>query len=91
MKKTEAHISMTPRAGNGRTMTGKVISTKMNKTVIVEVIRTFAHKLYKKTVRRRHRFAAHNEMADIAVGDSVKMKETVPISKRKHFIVIEKL
>ncbi|MEK7543485.1 MAG: 30S ribosomal protein S17 [Patescibacteria group bacterium] len=75
----------------GRTMVGKVVSTKMNKTVTVEVIRTFAHKLYKKTVRKSRRFAAHNEMADINVGDSVKMQETVPMSKRKHFIVIEKL
>jgi len=83
--------SKTIATGNGRTMTGKVISTSMTKTVIVQVVRTFAHKLYKKTVRKSHRFAAHNELPDIKVGDTVKMKETVPMSKRKHFIVIEKL
>lgn len=77
--------------GNGRTMTGKVISTKMINTVIVQVVRTFAHKLYKKTVRKSHRFASHNTLPDVKVGDTVKMKETVPMSKRKHFIVIEKL
>lgn len=72
-------------------MVGKVVSTKMTNTVIVQVVRTFAHKLYKKTVRKSHRFAAHNTIPDIQVGDAVTMRETVPMSKRKHFIVIEKL
>lgn len=76
---------------NGKIMTGKVVSTKMTNTVIVEVVRTYAHKLYKKTVRKSHRFAAHNTLPDIHEGDTVSIKETIPMSKRKHFIVIEKL
>ena len=72
-------------------MIGKVVSTKMAKTVIVEVVRTHAHWLYKKTMGKTHRFAAPNEIADVKVGDTVKMKETRPISKQKHFIVVEKV
>lgn len=72
-------------------MTGKVVSTKMTNTVIVEVVRTYAHKLYKKTVRKSHRFAAHNTLLDIHEGDTVNIKETVPMSKRKHFVVVEKI
>lgn len=75
----------------GRSMTGKVVSVKMTKTVIVEVVRTFSHPLYKKTVRRARRFAAHNMLEGIAVGDSVRIAETKPISKTKHFNVVEKV
>lgn len=74
----------------GRLLLGKVVSTKMAKTIIVEVVRTHAHKLYKKTIRRSRRFAAHNMLEGIAVGDTVRIAETKPISKTKHFIVVEK-
>lgn len=83
-------MTSSTNTGKGRIMTGKVISTSMTNTVIVQVVRTFAHKLYKKTVRKSHRFAAHNTNPDIQVGDTVAMKETKPISKRKHFVVVEK-
>lgn len=72
-------------------MIGKVVSTKMAKTVIVEVVRTRAHPVYKKIVRRSRRFAAHNELLGLSVGDTVKIAETRPVSKTKHCKVIEKL
>lgn len=72
-------------------MIGNVVSTKMSKTIIVEVTRTRAHPVYKKTVRRSKRFAAHNEIDGIAVGDSVRIAQTKPMSKTKHFKVAEKL
>lgn len=72
-------------------MIGKVVSTDMTHTVIVEVVRTHSHKLYKKIVRRRARFAAHNTLEGLVVGDTVKITETAPISKTKHLIVVEKL
>ena len=75
----------------GKTFTGVVKSTKMNKTIIVEVIQLWRHPLYKKAVRRTRRFAAHNEIAGIAVGDHVTISETKPISKTKHFRIIEKI
>lgn len=75
----------------GRSLIGKVVSTNMTKTVIVEVVRTFAHKLYRKMVRRSRRFAVHNTLAGIAQGDMVKIAEVPPMSRTKHFIVTEKI
>lgn len=75
----------------GRSLVGKVVATKMAKTVIVEVVRTHAHKLYKKIIRRSRRFSAHNMLEGIVIGDTVRIAETKPISKTKHFIVVEKV
>lgn len=70
--------------------TGKVISIKMKQTVVVEVEHLSRHPLYKKTVKRTKHFAAHYEGSNVAVGDTVTIQETKPISKTKHFKVIEK-
>jgi len=70
---------------------GRVVSTKMQKTVVVKVERVFRHPLYKKVVRRHKKYKAHNEKIDLKIGDIVKIKETRPISKDKHFIVIGKI
>ena len=70
---------------------GEVVSTKMQKTVVVRVERKFRHPLYKKVIKRHKKFKAHNEKFDLKEGDLVKIKETRPISKTKHFEVIEKL
>lgn len=64
---------------------GKVVSTKMQKTVVVEVIRLFAHPLYGKYVRRTKRYYAHDEKARCNVGDTVRIQETRPISKLKRW------
>ena len=69
--------------------TGVVVSTKMQKTVVVNVERKFRHPLYKKVVKKNKKFKAHNEKFDIKEGDIVRIKETRPISKTKHFEVIE--
>ena len=63
----------------------------MTKTVIVEVVHTHAHILYKKTVRRHARFAVHNTLEGVSVGDTVKISEVPPMSRTKHFIVAEKI
>ncbi len=73
------------------TRIGKVTSTAAQKTVTVEVEHEFRHPLYKKAVKRHRKFAVHNEIEGIAVGDKVQIKETKPMSKRKHFIVVKKL
>lgn len=70
---------------------GEVVSTKMEKTVVVRVERVFRHPLYKKTIRRHKRYKAHNERFNLKEGDKVVIKETRPLSKEKHFIVVEKL
>ncbi len=74
-----------------KVFTGVVVSTKMQKTVVVRVERKFRHPLYKKVVKKHKKFKAHNEKFDLKEGDIVKIRETRPISKEKHFEVIEKL
>ena len=71
-------------------MQGKVVSTKMNKTVIVEVERLVVHPMYKKRVRKTSRFAAHNELS-VEVGDRVEIVETKPYSRTKRHVVKEVL
>lgn len=74
-----------------KVLTGIVVSTKMNNTVVIKVERRFRHAKYQKVITRHKKFHAHNEQKDIHEGDTVKIKETKPISKTKHFIVVEKL
>lgn len=74
-----------------KTLIGKVVSTKMQKTVTVEVERKFRHPLYKKVVVRHKKYKAHNEKFDLRDGDWVKIEESRPISKEKHFVVKEKV
>lgn len=74
-----------------KVLTGKVVSTKMEKTAVVEVEKSFKHKLYHKILKRHKKFKAHLD-GTIAVqdGDKVDIEETKPISKDKQFIVIKK-
>ena len=69
--------------------TGKVISNKMDKTVVIAVTRLFQHPVYKKTVKRVARFKAHDENNKCQIGDIVKIIETRPLSKDKRWLVIE--
>lgn len=69
--------------------TGKVISNKMDKTVVVAVTRLFQHPVYKKTVKRVTKFKAHDEKNKCQIGDIVKIIETRPLSKEKCWTVIE--
>ncbi len=69
--------------------TGKVISNKMDKTVVVAVTRLFQHPVYKKTVKRVTKLKAHDENNRCKVGDVVKIIETRPLSKEKKWIVID--
>ncbi|MFH0979630.1 MAG: 30S ribosomal protein S17 [Candidatus Roizmanbacteria bacterium] len=74
-----------------KTLVGEVVSTKMQKTVVVNVERKFTHSKYRKVIIRHKKYKAHNEELELKVGDIVKIVETRPISKDKHFKVIEKL
>jgi len=67
--------------------TGVVISNKMDKTVVVEVSRTVIHPVYKKYVRRRKRFMAHDEENRCRIGDQVMIVETRPLSRNKNWRV----
>ena len=66
---------------------GEVISNKMDKTVVVLLQREFAHPLYGKRVRRRKKVKAHDEANKCQIGDLVKIIETKPLSKEKHWRV----
>ena len=68
---------------------GKVISDKMNKTVTVMVESLYQHPKYAKVVKRRKKFMAHDEDKKCHVGDKVKIIETRPLSKEKHWKVID--
>ena len=73
---------------NRRRMTGVVTSNKMQKTVVVEISRTYRHPLYKKVVHLRKRVMAHDELG-CQMGDEVRIVESQPISKRKRWVVEE--
>jgi small subunit ribosomal protein S17 len=72
-----------------KTRTGTVISDKMDKTVVVLVESLRRHPLYKKVVRHTSKFKAHDEANACKVGDVVKIIETRPLSKEKHWRVAE--
>ena len=74
-----------------KTLIGTVVSTKMSKTIVVEIERKFQHRTYKKVITRHKRYKVHNNDVDLKVGDLVKIRETKPISKDKFFIAVEKV
>ena len=71
-----------------RRITGIVTSDKMDKTVIVEITRTYRHRLYKKVVSSRRHIMAHDELG-CQLGDTVRIVESKPISRRKRWVVEE--
>lgn len=71
-----------------RRLTGVVTSTKMEKTVVVEISRTYRHKLYKKVVRSKKNIMAHDELG-CQLGDQVRIVESRPISRHKRWVVGE--
>jgi small subunit ribosomal protein S17 len=73
--------------GTQKTLTGIVVSNKMEKTVVVSVERLVRHTMYKKYVRRKAKFMAHDEGNQCQVGDRVVLTQTRPLSKGKRFKV----
>ena len=72
----------------GKTRTGRVISDKMDKTIVVAVEDNVQHPLYKKTVKRTYKLKAHDEENVCSVGDVVKVMETRPLSKDKRWRLV---
>ena len=73
--------------GRRRQMEGVVVSDKMDKTVVVEVERLRQHRLYKKVIRQRRKFMAHDEENACRAGDRVSIVESRPLSRHKHWVV----
>ena len=71
-----------------RIMQGVVVSDKMDKTVVVNVERTFPHPLYKKYIKRSKRYHAHDEKNTYKIGDTVSIQECRPLSKTKRWQIL---
>ena len=71
-----------------KVMIGKVVSDKMDKTVVVAVETSVKHKVYNKIVKRTYKLKAHDEANECKVGDTVKVMETRPLSKDKRWRVV---
>jgi small subunit ribosomal protein S17 len=70
-----------------KTRTGRVVSDKMDKTVVVAIVDSVRHPLYKKIVKRTIKFKAHDENNECGIGDQVEIMETRPLSKDKRWRV----
>lgn len=79
----------TAARGHRKTRVGYVESNKMDKTVVVSVTRRYMHSKYKKYVKERLRYKAHDENNDCNVGDRVLLEETRPLSRHKRWRVKE--
>lgn len=88
----EKPANSTPRAearGMRKVRQGVVVSSKMQKSVVVRVERTVRHPLYAKVLKQSKKYMAHNEDASVREGDTVRIMECRPLSARKRWRVIE--
>ena len=72
-----------------KTRTGKVVSDKMDKTIVVAVQDNVRHPLYNKIVKKTYKLKAHDELNDAKIGDTVRVMETRPLSKDKRWRLVE--
>ena len=72
-----------------RILSGIVVSSNLNKTIVVNVTRRIKHKLYKKIIRRSKKYHVHDENNSFKIGDNVSIIESKPISKQKKWVVLE--
>jgi small subunit ribosomal protein S17 len=77
------------RTSSRKTRVGKVVSDKMDKTIVVIVEDRVAHPLYKKIIKTTYRLKAHDEKNECGIGDRVRVMETRPISKDKRWRLVE--
>jgi small subunit ribosomal protein S17 len=79
----------TPAYGNRKVLVARVLSNRMDKTVVVQVERRKRHRLYGKVITTRRKFKAHDAENACQVGDLVKVVESRPLSKEKRWVVAE--
>ncbi|MGL5973248.1 MAG: 30S ribosomal protein S17 [Oscillospiraceae bacterium] len=72
-----------------KTRVGKVVSNKMEKTIVVSIVDNVKHPLYKKIIKRTVKYKAHDENNSCSIGDRVKIMETRPLSKDKRWRLVE--
>jgi small subunit ribosomal protein S17 len=78
-----------PVRGQRKTKTGRVVSDKMDKTIVVSVERLARHRLYKRVIRLTTKFKAHDELNDAHVGDTVLIEESRPLSATKRWRLVD--
>ena len=76
-------------AVNKKTLTGTVVSNKMDKSIVVQIERRVKHAVYGKYIKKSNKFTAHDEQNDCNIGDTVRIMETRPLSKRKNWRLVE--
>ena len=74
---------------NKKTMTGFVVSNKMDKTVVVRVERKFSHPVFKKVVKTTKKYKVHDEKNECLEGDFIRIQETRPLSKQKRWRLLD--
>ena len=77
------------RSSGRKTRVGKVVSDKMDKTIVVAIETRVPHPLYKKIIKRTYKLKAHDENNDCGTGDKVRVMETRPLSKEKRWRLVE--
>ncbi len=82
---------MTEKRGNKKTFVGIVVSDKMDKTVVVQVETLVKHPRFKKYIKRRKKFMAHDPANDCRIGDKVLIRESRPLSRKKRWRVVQVL
>ncbi len=86
---TAQQTAVTVVRNQRKTRIGKVVSNKMQKSIVVSIERRIAHPLYKKYFRRTSTLMAHDEKREAGIGDTVRIMETRPISHRKRWRLVE--
>ena len=84
-------MAETQAAGRRKELIGYVVSNRMNKTIVVQVVRKRAHPLYSRVISKAKKFYAHDERNEAHVGDVVRLEETRPLSKLKRWRLTEVL
>jgi len=82
-------MAETQAAGRRKELIGYVVSNRMNKTIVVQVVRRKSHPLYSRVISKAKKFYAHDERNEAHIGDVVRLEETRPLSKLKRWRLME--
>ena len=89
MTQQSATAAQTPKTGRRQLKVGRVVSNKMEKTIVVVVETLKKHRIYKRTYKQTKRFYAHDEENTCQIGDMVRIEESRPLSKMKRWRLVE--
>ena len=81
-------VTAETKNSGGKVVVGEVVSDKMEKTIVVRVVRTLRHPFWGKIIRRHKKFKVHDELNTAKIGDLVEIKESRPLSKDKYMTLV---